>query len=104
MNSKLFGRAMDTADPFEMPRAASFCWNELMWAFNWAKEKVSADLPGIITAVESDCLGIELKRVDMTKLYMRRDWKRVRPRWKVIPDQLTLCERVDDNTVYYMYE
>ena len=75
MNSKLFGKAIDTADPFEIPRAASFCWNELIWAFNWVKEKDSADFPGIITAVESDCLGNELERVDMTKLYLRRQWE-----------------------------
>lgn len=66
MNSKLFGRAIDTANPFEMPIWASLCWNALIWALNWVKEKVRAGLPGMMTAVESDCLANELERVDMT--------------------------------------
>jgi hypothetical protein len=41
------------------------------------KETVSADFPGIITAVESDCLGNEFERVDMMKLYMRREWRQL---------------------------
>jgi hypothetical protein len=71
INSILFGSAIDTAAPCEMPNLASFSWNEDIWAFNCVNVRVMGLSPGMITAIEFDCFGNEFERVVMVSYYAR---------------------------------